>query len=839
MQEPEFYLNAHLRYSGGVDVLTRTYMESSVVMQDRTIPRPMTHTPAPSRGRRLVLIVWLFVAITVSVLVLAVQSIGLLSAGRAYVAGESLWSKGQKDAVLYLERYANERDEADFAAYRAAIAIPLGDHIARLELDKPDPDLARAREGFLQGHNHPDDIEGMIRLYRRFRHLGPIEQAIDIWTEADTSILELTRVAEALHEAVRGDTLDEARAQKFQDEIRRLNSTLKPLGEAFSATLSDAQRMAQSIIVALMLATSALFLVAGIGVSRRLLRQREAVEGALRENEAQLRQLIESAPLPLLIVRRRDEALVYGNSRALQQFGITAAQAKNAKASEFYLEKTTREAILAAIDRDGAIRDFEVQMQDRNGRRFWALLSSQRIRYGGESCLLTALHNIDDRKRLQDDMRFRAFHDGLTGLPNRAMFLDALDRALKKARRSEARFSVLFIDLDRFKVVNDTLGHFAGDRLLQAVAERLREAVRESDLIARLGGDEFVILAEGHGGPEDVSHIAEKVLGHLERPFKIDDREVGLTASIGIASYPDDGDDLDALVKNADIAMYQAKEEGRNAFRFYAASINKLTLQRFDLEARLRGAIEREEFCLQYQPVVDLSTGKLRNVEALIRWRDPKHGLIMPGEFIPIAEETGAILAIGRWVLQRACQDLKAWDAAGIKDLGVAVNVSARQVLHHSLLGEVFEALQSNNLAPDRLELEITETMMMHDPAGAERALRSLKGLGVRLAVDDFGTGYSSLSLVRRFPFDTVKIDRSFVAGCPEDAESMAIVQAVATLARMLGLAVIAEGVETAPQRLAVAAAGCPFAQGYLFSRPVDASRVPDIARATLGATVD
>ena len=476
-------------------------------------------------------------------------------------------------------------------------------------------------------------------------------------------------------------------------------------------------------------------------------------------------------------------------------------------------------------------------MQDRMGVRFWAVISSQRIRYGNESCLLTALHNIDDRKRLQDDMRFRAFHDALTGLPNRSMFLDALDRALKKAKRSEERFSVLFIDLDRFKVINDTLGHFAGDRLLQSVGERLREGVRESDLVARLGGDEFVILAEGHGGPEDVSPIAEKVLHRLERPFVIDGREVALTASIGISSYPDDGDDLDELVKNADIAMYQAKEEGRNAFRFYAPSINKLTLQRFDLEARLRGAIEREEFCLQYQPVVDLATGQLRNVEALIRWNDPKSGLVMPGEFIPIAEETGAILAIGRWVLERACSDMKAWDAAGVPGISVAVNVSARQVLHHSLVNEVFEALQQNGIAPERLELEITETMMMHDPAGAERALRTLKGLGVRLAVDDFGTGYSSLSLIRRFPFDSVKIDRSFVAGCPEDAESMAIVQAVSTLARLLGLAVIAEGVETSPQRLAVAAAGCPFAQGYLFSRPVDASRIPDIARATLGGT--
>ncbi len=336
-----------------------------------------------------------------------------------------------------------------------------------------------------------------------------------------------------------------------------------------------------------------------------------------------------------------------------------------------------------------------------------------------------------------------------------------------------------------------------------------------------------------------MSHIAEKLLQHLEGPFRVAEREVALTASIGIASFPDDGADLEELVKRADIAMYQAKEEGRNAYRFYAPSINKLTLQRFDLESRLRGAIERDEFCLQYQPVVDLSSGELRNLEALVRWNDPQSGLVMPNEFIPIAEESGAILAIGRWALDHACRDLRQWEDAGIAGLCVAVNVSARQLLHHGLVNEVYEALQRHDIAPARLEIEITESMMMLDPAGAERALRSLKALGVRLAVDDFGTGYSSLSLIRRLPFDTVKIDRSFVAGCPGDAESMAIVQAVATLARMLGLAVIAEGVETSPQRLAVAAAGCPFAQGYLFSRPVDAARVPDIARAALGATLE
>ena len=574
---------------------------------------------------------------------------------------------------------------------------------------------------------------------------------------------------------------------------------------------------------------SGLLLLIAIGVSRRFLVQSERLQRTLRENEAQLRNLIESAPLPLLIVRRRDQHILYANERALQQFGLTAAQARGRAIGDFYAEPSERDNVMETIDRAGSLRDREVEMQDRMGRRFWLLLSAQRIQYAGEACLLKALHNIDDRKRLQDDMRYRAMHDSLTNLPNRGMFLESLDRALRKSRRKRNRISVLFIDLDRFKVVNDTLGHQAGDQLLQAVSERLRSAVRDSDLVARLGGDEFVVLVEDHGGPEEVMIVAQKVLEMLDRPVLIEWREVHISCSIGIASYPEDGEEVEALVKNADIAMYQAKERGRNNFQFYSPELNKLTLQRFELETRLKGALERGEFFLQYQPEVDLQTGRVMGVEALVRWQDPKTGLVMPIDFIPLAEETGTIIPIGRWVLEQALADLQSWRDQGL-DLYISVNISARQFQHHELVNEIFQALQAHSIEPRHLRLEVTETMMMHDPPAAERALRALKGLGVELAVDDFGTGFSSLSLVRRFPIHVVKIDKSFVGGCPQNRECVAIVQAVAAMAFTLGLRVVAEGVETEEQRTIVASLGCDGAQGYFFSRPVVASAVPWLA---------
>jgi diguanylate cyclase (GGDEF)-like protein len=378
--------------------------------------------------------------------------------------------------------------------------------------------------------------------------------------------------------------------------------------------------------------------------------------------------------------------------------------------------------------------------------------------------------------------------------------------------------------------VNDTLGHHAGDHLLQAVAGRLVSAVRQSDLVARLGGDEFVVLIEEHRGPEEVMIVAQKVLSMLERPVLIEWREVSVSGSIGIASFPEDGEDIEALVKLADAAMYQAKERGRNNFQFYSEDFNRLSRQRHDLAGRLRAALERDEFFLLYLPEVDLASGRVTAVEALLRWRDPAAGVVAPADFLTHAEQSGAILDIGRWVLDRALRDLASWRDRGL-DVAMSVNLSARELQESDLVNRVFRALQAYRIEPRALRLEVTEAALAQDAAEAERTLRALRGLGVEITLDDFGAGNASLGLVRRFPVQCVKIDRT-LAG-PHRRESKAIVQATVALARGLGIAVVAEGIETEEARRAAAEFGCDAGQGYLFAHPLEAARVPGLFGAT------
>jgi predicted signal transduction protein with EAL and GGDEF domain len=354
--------------------------------------------------------------------------------------------------------------------------------------------------------------------------------------------------------------------------------------------------------------------------------------------------------------------------------------------------------------------------------------------------------------------------------------------------------------------------------------------------VARLAGDEFVVLIEEHGGPEEVMIVAQKVLSMLERPVLIDWREVAVPASIGIASFPEDGDDLETLVRNADAAMYQAKERGRNNFQFYSEDLNRLSRDRMIQESRVRSALERDEFFICYQPEIELATGRTVALEALIRWRDPEAGVVLPAEFLPLAEENGSVIAIGRWVFDRALADLKLWKARGI-DAPLAVNLSARQLQHPDLVNEIFRALQANGVEPSSLRLEIPESALIDASDTTHRTLRALRGMGIRLAIDDFGTGYSSLGLVRGLPVDVVKIDRSLVSACVSQKECAAIVEATAAMSRALGIHLVAEGVETEEQRTTMAALGCDAAHGQLLGAPLEAPRAGEALAATRGAT--
>ena len=782
------------------------------------------------RARRLVVIVWLFVGIVVCLLTAAVYSVELLAAGRAFVGAEGQWSRAQKDAAFYLTRYALNGLEEDYRSFERAMAVPRGDRRAREELMKPDPDYAAARAAFIEGRNHPADIDAMMTLFRRFSGFGPVKQAVFLWQRADAHIDDLGAIGNELYKA--GPAIDAAERARQVERIARIHATLARLEDAIAATLGEAQRAAQSVLLAGMLMLAGALLVAGIYVSQRFVAQNERLQQTLRESEAQLRHLIGSAPMPLLIVRAGDQQMLYANERALQQFALNADSMQGRSLAEFHVDEQIRAELPAMLSRQGSVRDYEVHLRDVNGREFWLLLSAQPIRYAGVVGLLVALADIDVRKRMQEDMRRKAMHDPLTGLPNRAMFMESLDRAVRKARRRQGRVSVLFIDLDHFKQVNDTMGHAAGDRLLQLVAERLASAVRQSDLVARLAGDEFVVLIEDHKGPEEVMIVAQKVVGFLQRPVLLEWREVNVSGSVGIASYPEDGDDVESLVKNADAAMYQAKERGRNNFQFYSAEMNRMSLERAGLELRVRDALERGEFFLEYQPEIELASGKLRAVEALLRWRDPTSSdIVMPPDFLPFAEENGTIIAIGQWVLDRVLEDAKGWAEAGL-ELTVSINLSARQLQQQELSETVAAALRAHGQPAHRLRFEIPEMALMGDSEGLHRTVRGLQRLGAEVAIDNFGSGYSSLGLVRGFSVTAVKIDKTLVSSCPNKRECAAIVEAVGAMAKNLGITVIAAGVETEEEKRLVQSLGCERAQGMLVGRPVGWAEIREAKRS-------
>ena len=445
-----------------------------------------------------------------------------------------------------------------------------------------------------------------------------------------------------------------------------------------------------------------------------------------------------------------------------------------------------------------------------------------------------ALDNFDredERRRAEVRAHHLATHDDLTDLPNRAMFSQMLNDAIKVARRCDRKFNVMFVDLDRFKLINDTLGHAAGDLLLKGVATQFRQCLRDGDVLARFGGDEFVILLREVSDVAQVSAIARKLLSAAVTPIMIHGRECRVTASIGVATFPDHGSDEQTLTKNADAAMYLAKEEGRGSFRFFAKDLKPHSIERLMLETSLRRALERDEFVLHYQAKQDLATGEISGVEALLRWQHPDLGVLPPLQFISLAEESGLIVPIGKWALDIACAQNVAWQEQGLPPMRMAVNLSPRQFTDPNLLEDIREALAKSGMTPQLLELEITESMVMQNADGAMHVLTAIKKLGVHLSIDDFGTGYSSMSLIKQFPIDTIKIDRSFVRNLPVDANDCAITNAVIALGKALDLTVVAEGVETKAQERFLREQGCNEIQGYLFTKPLPGQEFVPFAR--------
>jgi len=480
----------------------------------------------------------------------------------------------------------------------------------------------------------------------------------------------------------------------------------------------------------------------------------------------------------------------------------------------------------ACIEARRAFRDFTFQRTRPDGSKRYICTSGEPVFDDGGSFrgYRGVSRDVTQAMLAEQKVHELARYDSLTGLPNRNMFLGELDRSIARAMRQGGEFAIFFIDLDRFKTINDTLGHDAGDELLRTMADRLQQSLRKNDLVARLGGDEFVVLLEGASTGADLATLANKLLQVIAEPVTVQGLAFLVTGSIGIGCWPVDGEDAATLLKHADAAMYLAKEKGKNKLQFYTAELADMAARQFELESALRLGLVRDELVLHFQPKVSVADGTILGLEALVRWHHPARGLVPPDEFIPLAEERGLIVPLGRWVLQATCRQIRDWRSAGLHSPPVAVNLSARQFADDDLVDHIETAMARYGVTPADIEVELTESALMADPERAKEVLGRLNRLGIRISIDDFGTGYSSLSYLKRFPAETVKIDRSFISGLPLDGDDTAITQAVIAMAHSLGMAVVAEGVETSEQLALLRKLGCDEAQGYLLGRPVAAA---------------
>ena len=560
--------------------------------------------------------------------------------------------------------------------------------------------------------------------------------------------------------------------------------------------------------------------------------ERKRAAEALRESEAQFRALADTVAAATFIFQ--GTKMCYVNPAAEAVTGYTQDELL---AMDFWdiihsdFRDLVKERGLARQQGEDVPARYEVKIVTKSGEERWVDFTAGAIEFGGESAVLGTAFDITERKSAEEMIRHLAYHDALTSLPNRSLFEDRLAVALAQARRKQQMPAVMFLDLDRFKVVNDTVGHGLGDRLLQGVAERLMGLVRDGDTVARVGGDEFTLLLPDVAGPEDTVEVAERILESLRQPWVLEGHEFRITTSIGIAMYPNDGEDVESLLGNADTAMYRAKDGGRDNYKLYTPTMNAAIAERLALENSLRHGLERGEFVVYYQPQVDISSGRIVGMEALVRWQHPERGLVSPAEFIPVAEETGLIVPLGAWVLRTACAQNKAWQAAGIPPMRMAVNISARQFQLRDLIDTVAHVLEETGLDPQFLQLEITEGVAMQDVEFTVTMLRELREMGVQIAVDDFGTGHSSLSYLKRFPINVLKIDQSFVRDLTVDPDDAAIASTVIVMAHNLKLKVIAEGVETEDQLAFLRERECDEMQGYLFSRPAPAEALEAMLR--------
>jgi diguanylate cyclase (GGDEF)-like protein/PAS domain S-box-containing protein len=548
----------------------------------------------------------------------------------------------------------------------------------------------------------------------------------------------------------------------------------------------------------------------------------------LKEREATFRMLFEANPVPMFVVRKDDKVILSANSAALRHYGFNSEELKTKTLFDLHHpeDHVHLESLYGGKTEAFAGQTWRHQKSDDTS--IDVAIYSSAITQGLTPAILFAAIDITERKAAEAKVAYLAHHDALTGLANRVFLRKRLDGLLTSRKRSGSGIAVLCIDLDNFKVINDSMGHAAGDSLLQQLAQRIQESLRKDDMAARLGGDEFAVVLADANHAVEVSSVAQRIIDVLRHPFEIDDHILNVTASVGIALCPSDGDTAEALLKNADLALYQAKEDGKGCFRYFEAEMNIRVMARRKIESELHHAFIDGILEIHYQPLVSLSSREVSGFEALLRWPHAERGYIPPSEFIPIAEECGLIGPITDFVLHRACQDATQWP----KNARLAVNMSPQRFRIGNVFQAVSDALKSSGLAPQRLELEITEALLLENSESVLAILHAIRGLGVRISMDDFGTGYSSLSYLRMFPFDKIKIDGSFVRGIGFGTESQAIIRAIMGLGSSLGMTITAEGIETESEQDFLRAVGCDEGQGFLYSKARPVGEVPDILDA-------
>jgi diguanylate cyclase (GGDEF)-like protein/PAS domain S-box-containing protein len=796
-------------------------------------------------GGRLAGVVWPFVLVAVVQVTIAIMSLYTLSSVRAYVAGESLWSKGQKDAIYNLHAYAETGDDQYFRRYAAAISVPLADREARLALDRSDPDEVGARQAFARGRNHADDISAMIWLFNNFRHVSYLEEAVIQWERADPVIVELDALAQSIRAAwARSEPAPRLR-QRWNEQILLINDRLSPLAEAFSRALGQGSRAMTNILLSVNLFTAGVLVVLAIWRTRHLLNQRLAFEQALSA-ERERAQITLGSIGQAVISTDAGGRVDYMNSAAERLLAVPWAKAKGMPvANLFSLADEQRSAYTASVVDNilagaAAGETFHSQRLLRtNGTSVWVSLVGTPLIVAGTNCgAVLVFYDLTTEREYTDRLAWQASHDALTGLANRRAFEESLERVLSQVGAGQ-QHALMLLDLDQFKIINDTGGHAAGDSLLKRVAAALENSLRPGDLLARLGGDEFGILLPDCE-PEKATEIAEKLRASVQQLcFVWDGRPFNTSVSIGLVPIAQEGRSVQEAMQVADVACYMAKDKGRNRVQLHHSSDGEV-LQRFAEMAwvqELHEALEHDRLRLQYQEIVPLKdAGDGRHIELLLRLLDRQGRIVGPGSFIPAAERYGLMPQIDRWVIRTAFATLGSPSGRASGITTCAINLSGVTFNDETFVGFVEEQFRIHGIETSTICFEITETSAIGDLPSATRLIGALQKLGCRFSLDDFGAGMSSFGYLKHLPVDYLKIDGSFVKDMLSDRIDRAMVEMINHIGHVTGKKTIAEFVETPEIAAALRGIGVDYAQGYGISTsgPFDATAFSGSARRVM-----